>query len=299
MNNFKLKYFVEILKSSTRPLNIIYPIPILQLLVFSQSKHYLQSFLLTLLFSFTFYPAVNIWNHVNDIKEDILSGKYNVFAENEVVKTFGIIFAVILYLLALLILLTNLNSSLSLILYAICLLITWLYSDRIFFGRIIRRFKDHYISELLSFMVVYPSFTILLWTFFDDPSIKSIAVALTVLLFVLFGIFIKDMRDISGDEMAGLKTLGVIFTPEKLLKFAITSIVLYYISIAVFTLLGIYSFYTTVALIPLIPTVYSILNLSRECWTISIDTITHLKRIMLSNMISLGLLILTGFLSQP
>jgi 4-hydroxybenzoate polyprenyltransferase len=152
---------------------------------------------------------------------------------------------------------------------------------------------------LFSFTVVYPFFIILLWTFFDNPSIKSIAVALTVLLFVLFGIFIKDLRDISGDEMAGLKTLGVIFTPEKLLKFAVTSIVFYYVSIAVFTLLGIYNFYTTVALIPLIPTVYSISNLSRENWNISNDTVTHLKRIMLSNMISLGLLILTGFLSQP
>ncbi len=299
MSASKLKYFIEILKSSTRPLNIIYPIPILQLLVFSQSKHDLQSFLLTLLFSFTFYPAINIWNHVNDVKEDVLSGKYNVFAENEMVKAFGVAFAVILYLLALVILLENIRSIVGLILYIICFLITWLYSDRMFLGRFIRRFKDHYVSELLSFMVVYPSFTILLWTFFDYPSIKSIAVALTTLLFVLFGIFIKDMRDISGDEMAGLKTLGVVFTPEKLLKFAVTSIILYYISISVFTLLGIYNYYTAVSLIPLIPTVHSILNLNARKWIITIDTVTNLKRIILSNMVSLSLLILTGFLSQP
>jgi len=153
---------------------------------------YLQSFLLTLLFSFTFYPAVNIWNHVNDIKEDILGGKYNVFAENETVKAFGIIFAVVLYLLALVILLiTNLKSSLILILYAICLLITWLYSDRMFFGKIIRRFKDHYITELLSFIMFYPSFTILLCSrviLCPSTTSSSLEALLTMFLTFLLGL---------------------------------------------------------------------------------------------------------------
>ncbi len=296
MRNFKLNYLFEILKSSAKPLNIIYPIPILQLLIFSQSKHDLNSFISALIFSFLFYPAVNIWNHVNDVEEDILGGKYNVFAECNVVKIVGIAISIILYLTSLAFLIKN---NISLFLYIICFLVTWLYSDKLFFGRIMKRFKDNYITELLSFIIFYPSFTLLIWTFFDYINIKSLAVALTVLFFILFGVFIKDLRDISGDERAGLKTLGVVFNPNDLIRFALTCIILYYISIAIFTSLGIYNIYTIIAILPIILTIYSIIIIGRRDWIISIETITHFKRILLSNMISIALLIITGFLSQP
>ncbi len=292
----KFKYFVEILKFSAKPLTIIYPIPLLQLAVFSHSKHDLKSLLLVLAFSFTFYPAVNIWNHVNDVEEDILGGKYNVFAESAFMRVFGAILAILLYSLSFLIVLKY-GKPLSVILFIICFLVTWMYSDRIAFGRLLMRLKDHYVTELIAFIVSYVSFTLLLWTFFEDLKVKALSLSLTILFFVLFGIFIKDIRDVSGDEKAGLKTLGVVFEPNVLIKTAYISLFIYYLSILIFTLIGLYNPLTLLSLIPLIPTLTYAKSLKGKNWLITAETLPYFKRTLLMNLTSMILFIVTGLLS--
>lgn len=289
----KLKYFVEILKFSIKPLTIIYPIPLLQLVVLSHSNHDLRSLLLALAFSFTFYPAVNIWNHVNDVREDILGGKYNVFAEGRDVMLLGVLLTIVLYSTSLLIVIKY-GTTLSLILFTICFLITWFYSDRFF---IKKRLKDYYTTELLSFLIFYPSFTLLLWTFFDELSIRAFALSLTILFFVLFGVFLKDVRDISGDSLAGLKTLGVVFSPKTLLKLAYTSIILYYVSILTFTSLGIFSSLNFIMILPFALTIKYALSFAKNDWIISKNVI-YFKKTLILNMTSLVIFTIIGLLSQ-
>ena len=292
----KFKYFIEILKFSAKPLTIIYPLPILQFAVFSYSKHNLNSLFLALIFSFTFYPAVNIWNHVNDVKEDILGGKYNIFAEGVGLRIFGAILAILLYFVSFLIIVKH-GNAISLILFIICFLTTWAYSDRIIFGRCLTRLKDHYVTELISFVVSYVSFTLLLWTFFEDLDARAIALSLTILFFVLFGIFIKDIKDISGDEKAGLKTLGVVFTPNILIKLAYISLFLYYLTILIFTLLGFYNILTILSTLPFVPTFIYAKSLKSKNWVITIETLPYFKRTLHMNMISIFLFVVTGLLS--
>ncbi len=292
----KFKYFIEILKFSTKPLTIIYPIPLLQLVVFSQSNHNINSLFLALLFSFIFYPAVNLWNHVNDIKEDILGGKYNVFAEGVGIRAFGAFLAGLLYLTSFLIIFYY-GNKLSLILYIVCFLITWMYSDRIIVGRFLIRLKDHYITEFISFVISYISFTLLLWTFFEDINIKAVSLSLTVLFFALFGIFAKDIRDIGGDEKAGLKTLGVVFASNLLIKLAYISIFLYYLTIFIFIFLRFYSFLTVLSTIPFILTFIYAKSLKSKNWKLTIKTLPYFKRTLLMNFISIVLFIITGILS--
>ena len=293
------KYFIEILKLTAKPLNIIYPIPILQFLVFSQANLNVESFFYALAFSFIFYPAVNLWNHINDVKEDVLAGKYNVFAESNTLKIIGTIIVLVLYSLSFFLMIEFSKQKLiSLILFTICLTITWLYSDRLILSRIIRRFKDHYITELFSFVISYPSFTLLLWTFFDKLCMKSFALSISVLFFILFGVFLKDIRDISGDEKAGLKTLSVVFSPKTLLKLAILSIALYYLSLVIFTTCNLFDITTLLTLIPMILFLYSTWNFIRNGWLLSSQTSKHLEHIILSNISSLILFVISGFLSQ-
>ncbi|ADB57869.1 UbiA family prenyltransferase [Archaeoglobus profundus] len=292
-----IKYFIELLKFSARPLTIIYPIPVLQFVVFSQSTHDLNLLLIAILFSFTFYPAVNLWNHVNDVKEDILGGKYNVFAEGLNVRILGVILAILLYLAALLIVLKY-GNYVSLALFILCFLITWTYSDRLTLGRFLGRLKDNYVTELTSFVISYPSFTLLIWTFFEDLNVKAIALSLTVLFFVLFGVFIKDIRDVSGDEKAGLKTIGVVFSPSSLIKLAYTSIILYYSTIIVCVLIDVYDVTTIISALPIIPTLLFVKQLKEKVWKLSLETLPYFKRTLLMNFVSIALFIVSGLLSQ-
>ena len=293
------KYFVEILKFSAKPLTIIYPIPILQLLVFSLSNRNLNSLILEMAFSFTFYPAVNLWNHVNDIEEDVMGGKYNVFAESPALRFVGVVMALLLYSTSFLMVL-KLGKVVSLILFVLCLTLTWFYSDRIIFGRFLRfRLKDHYLTELATFVVSYPAFTLLLWTFFEDLNFRSFALSLTVLFFVLFGIFLKDLRDVSGDEKAGLRTLGVVFSPKRLLKLSYTSIIVYYLTVFIFAYLEIYSKVCLVLVLTFIPTLIYLRSIARNDWRLSPETLPHFKRTLTLNIASIVLLVILNTLTPP
>jgi len=294
------KKLIEIVRLSTKPLTIIYPIPFLQLLVFSQSNKSLISLITSLAFSFTFYPAVNLWNHINDIKEDMLAGRKSILIYDENVRRLTIIIVIFLYSISFIILVVSSKSKIiSIILFSLCFLITWMYSDRIFLGRFIKRFKDHYLTELISFIIFYPTFTVLIWIFFDDLfSIKALALATTILFFILFGTLLKDIKDATSDRLAGLKTLGAVYTPEKLLKSSFFPLVMYYVSIIVFTILGVYRLETLLSTMPVILMIISFYKLRKVNWIISLRTKNSLKILVYSNTASLTLFIISGFLSQ-
>jgi len=295
----KKYYFIEIFKLTVKPISLIFPIPALQFLIFSQIGTDVESFLYALLFSFTFYPAVNLWNHINDVKEDLLAGKYNVFAESDCLKLFGIFLVLIMFAISFFILsICSNQKNLGFVLYVVCFVVAWLYSDRMFVGRFVGRFKDHYVTELMSFVIFCPSFALIIWTFFEVINVRSLMVSLTFLFFILFSVLLKDVKDISGDMKAGLKTLGVVFSPKTLLKFASLSILLYYLSILISVILNIYNFTSILALIPFTVFMHSVWNFAKNNWSLAFKTVRYFRNMVISNYASISLLIVLGLLSQ-
>ncbi len=291
-----IKCVIEILKLSATPPNIIYPIPLLALLVFSQSNHDVKSLLLAVVFSSVFYAGVNLWNHVNDIEEDILAGKRNILIENRRVRKVTAVLVVFLYLTSFL--LVFFESKEGLLPFLICAFVTWIYSDRIIFGKFIRRWKEHYIKELLTFIIAVPTFTLTLWSLFEDINVKAVALSITVTFLMLSGTFLKDIKDTTGDELAGLKTLAVVFSPSKLLKFSVALLWLYYSLILMFILLKIYDNLALLALLPLPLLSYSTASYFKSSWKISREVMKPLKVMIFSTIISLIVFIISGVLSR-
>ena len=120
-------------------------------------------------------------------------------------------------------------------------MITWWYSDNIFLKKIFGfRLKTHYIGELLTYGIAYPAYTVSIWLIYSDLNISIIALALSFSFFGISGVLLKDLKDISGDRKAGLKTLGVIFSPSKLLFISCFFLILYYFVILDSIVLGIF-----------------------------------------------------------
>ena len=290
-----LKTLIGVFRSSASPLNFIFPLPVFQFLVSSQ-YHDLTSLHHVIAFSFTFYPAVNLWNHVNDVKEDTLSGRYNVFAERGV-KKLGVILVLMLYAISFFILLLKFNTV-KFVLFMICFTIAWMYSDRMTLGKFIGRFKDHYVTEFLSFLIFFPALILLFCTFFGDINERSFALAISIMFLMLYNVFLKDLKDITGDEKAGLKTLGVVFSPRILLRCALISVFLYYVTVAVSIVVGVFPVITSIVLLPLIPFVYLSFKLRSYRWSVSLQTVKYIQYIMPLNVTSLILFIISSFLSQ-
>jgi len=90
------------------------------------------------------------------------------------------------------------------------------------------RLKTHYIGEIITYGVAYPTYTLTIWLIYSDLNILGIALAIAFSFFGISGVLLKDLKDISGDRKAGLRTLGVIFIPSKLLYVSCIFLFLYY-----------------------------------------------------------------------
>lgn len=291
------KNLIEVFKLSTTPPTIIYPIPILAFLVFSVSNQNVESLILAIVFSSIFYAGVNLWNHVNDIEEDILAGKRNILIESPRIRKLVAILVVFLYLTSFTIVYFKSNDGLPS--FLACSIVTWIYSDKMIFGRFIRRWKEHYITEVLTYVIAIPTFTLTLWSLFDKISLKAIALSISITFLMLFGTFLKDIKDATGDELAGLRTLAVVFSPSKLLKVSVIMLWLYYISILVFIILKIFSFLTILAVGSFLLLLYSTYMYLRNNWKITVRIIKPIKIMISSTILSLILFIVSNLLSQP
>ena len=176
--------------------------------------------------------ASSLWNHTNDIKEDTLQEKKTVLTQKFVSYKTTTIISMFLYGISMIIIsyMSIMLEKPIFIFFSIWLIITWLYSDNIFMGKIFGfRLKTHYIGEIITYGIAYPSYTLSIWLIYSDMNISGIAVALVFMFLGLSGVMIKDLKDISGDRKAGLRTFGVKFIPSKLLHTSCIFIVLYYI----------------------------------------------------------------------
>lgn len=238
-----LKLFVNLIKLSAKPATIIYPYPIAALLAFSLSGTLNVIYLIkAIAFSFIFYAGVNLWNHVNDVEEDIKGGKKTIITENPKIRKLTALISAVLYVTSFVLAFIWIVDWRGIAAFVPAALATWIYSDKIFFGKKIRRWKDHYITEILAFIIFFPAFFSMLWTIFAPLSLRGLAFSMTMTLFMFSGAFLKDLKDITGDRLAGLKTLGVVFSPETLLKASSTMLIFYYFSIVIFSYLELLPF---------------------------------------------------------
>lgn len=267
--------FLNFLKIGAKPINIVYPLPLASFLAFSLSKSSLETFLLSYLFCFFFFTAVNLWNHVNDAEGDLRGGKEEAIFLIEKRKE-AIVFSITFYALSsLLIPLTK--DILAFPTFLICIFFTWIYSDKIFFGKRFRRFKEDYRTELLTYAIVTPSFFILLWSFFSQLTLKGLCFALILSLIYFSAVLLKDIKDITADSLAGYKTLAIIFSPLKLFKLSALFFVTTIFLIVNFSIADLFPRSAMITGLILLPVFYSILSIKKQHWELSLKTLRELR----------------------
>ncbi len=290
MKSFKI--FLKLIKLGATPPSIIYPYPIIPFLAFALSKGSFINFLVSLLFVSTYCSAVNLWNHFNDAEDDVKAGR----KDSALLLELGyksVVLVLFLYLIAFIIVLIKTNVVVV-VLYLIAVIITWIYSDKIFIGKVIRRFKEYYVSEVLTYLIVVPLSSIVLWCFFSEIDLRCFGFVAIVTTLFLSIIVLKDIKDITVDADAGYKTLAVVVSPQNLLKTSFTLNALYY---ALIFLLSISIFPRTVmiGLIPLPILIYVIYCMLKRKWLIDIDSINLVKLYVYSYLLSLILICVGAF----
>ena len=288
---------MSLIKLSAKPSTIIYPYPIAALLAFSLSGTYdIVLLLKAIAFSFIFYAGVNLWNHVNDVDEDIKGGKKTVITENLRLRNKFAIIPASLYVISFFLAILWSVDGRGIVAFAAAAFVTWVYSDRIFIGKKIRRWKDHYITETLAFVIFFPAFFSMLWTIFAPLSLRSAAFLITLTFFMLSVVSPKDIKDITGDSLAGLKTLGVVFSPESLLKTSFLMLAFYYTSILVFSILRIFPLFSVLSTLFFIGVIYNIKHFLNRNWEITSKSVKAFALMYYSNLGSLISLIFLGFI---
>ncbi|KPQ43916.1 MAG: prenyltransferase [Candidatus Methanoperedens nitroreducens] len=138
-------------------------------------------------------------------------------------------------------------------LYAlVCIIITWCYSDNLILKKVLGiRLKDHYLGELAAYSIAFPSYTLSIWLVYSDLNLKAIILTIAIFFFSISGLLLKDLKDISGDMKAGLKTFGVVFLPSQLVRYSCYFMVLFYLTLLNLIVLSSYGI-----LVIMIPFIY-------------------------------------------
>jgi 1,4-dihydroxy-2-naphthoate octaprenyltransferase len=270
-----LKFYFNLLKIGSKPVNIAYPLPLTSFFAFSLSKSGILEFAISYVFCFFFFIATNLWNHVNDAEDDARDGRGNsVFLlENRRKATF----LVLLFYTISALMLPLTKDTLAGLLFFICLIFTWVYSDKILIGKKIRRLKEDYRTEILTYLIVTPSFALLIWTFFSQIDTLGFSFAMIVSSLYISGVLLKDIKDYSVDSLAGYKTLAVVASPLTLFILSFSVFLVAISLVLVLSILRVIPRTLVLTTIILIPLTYSILSIRKAKWEISLKTIKNIK----------------------
>ncbi|MBE8539124.1 UbiA family prenyltransferase [Geoglobus acetivorans] len=273
----------EIFRCSIRPFNIIFPFPILPLVVAIFAGD-IQSIWKPVLFTFLYYPANNLWNHINDAEDDFNAGKDTPLI-NEQVRKLAIWISTLFYLCSFTFLLFFSNYKYSILIYLVIFTATFLYSDNLLTHL---RLKKHYLGEFFVYIVAVPTYVILMYSILKPPDLTTLKLVLLFTPIMISTLFIKDLKDISADKLAGLNTFAVRFHYKTLLK-------LFYFSLIVYFVLEFIVFWKDilqVAVLPLTIVIYSILKLYKENWEISHKSVEYIQYSIMSGILSLLIILL-------
>jgi len=280
---------LRVIKESFKPLTIAYPIPIFPVIIGLNSTGIYGAVIATVV-NWIFYPAINLWNHVNDAEDDFKAGKNTPFLDRRAVEI--AIFIIFLCYLISGFLVFKLSKSIGFIFFIVLAIITFLYSDK----KITKiRLKSHYIGELLTYLISIPLYGLILWDLSSPVNLKGIILAITLTPLAISTVFLKDLKDIREDREAGLKNLGVVFSPELLLKLFSFSIFLYYILLILFSIK--YNYFALISLIPLIFHVIAFNEFRKEKWLITLKISGKLKLAVYSALTSTLLLLIASLIN--
>lgn len=288
----------EILKLCYTPYSIFSPVPFFAVILFliaCKSRNFSMfsagSLILGVVLSMLSSFASNIWNHTNDLKDDYAQGKKNALTQNIISHESGILLSIFLYSISIVffIYISIQSGRPAYLFFLIWAIITWWYSDTIFLNKIFGfRLKTHYIGEFVTYCIAYPMYTLSLWLIYSDLSLSVIALALAFLSFGISVVLIKDLKDISGDRKANLKTFGVVFPPSKLFKYSCVFLLLYYI-IVLFSIIS--NILNGEILLVIIPFFYflksTFFHFSRQKWKIELKDNAQIKTMVISTYISI------------
>jgi len=266
-----------LLKLCNTPPTIYSPFPLFAVSLFLISAKELSIYGLTLLFagiivSYLLTFPSNLWNHCNDLKEDTAAGKKTILTDDPSMQKKAIYISILLYAFSLLfVYYLSIEFKRQIYLYTIIWIIaTWWYSDNLILKKLTGfRLKQHYIGELITYSIALPMYTLSVWLVYSDLNAKAIIMTIAVFLFSMSGLLLKDLKDISGDKKAGLKTFGVVFPPSKLLKYSCYFMILFY-----FAFLNPFALknFSPGILILIIPFTYFLVNtfipMYRKDWTL-------------------------------
>ncbi|NJD76044.1 MAG: hypothetical protein FIB08_02965 [Candidatus Methanoperedens sp.] len=303
LNSFEMwfKKYVELLKLCATPPSIVSPLPIFSISLFLISNNNFYNFdiyllfagiVLTLLSSF----GSNLWNHCNDLKEDMAAGKKTILTQDINVYRIAQIISVFLYVCSILLayyLSLEFNKPIY-IFFSIWAFLTWWYSDNLVFKKVIGfRLKDHYISELITYGIACPFYTLSIWLIYSDLNLTGVIISIAFFFFSISGLLLKDLKDISGDREAGLKTLGVVFLPSQLVRYSCWFMILFYLVLLNPLTLGLFGYGLLVMVLPFL---YFLKNtfhhMYRKNWILDMGDLKALKGIGTTikfSVISLGL----------
>lgn len=224
------------------------------------------------------FPS-NLWNHCNDLKEDKAGGKKTILTQDVSMQKKALFIAVLLYACSMLFVYYLSNEfKRPIYVYAlIWVIVTWWYSDNLILKKVIGlRLKDHYLGELIAYGIAMPMYTLSVWLVYSDLNSKAIIITIAVFFVSISALLLKDLKDISGDKKAGLKTFGVVFLPSQLIRYSCYFMVLYYLA-----LLNLFTLDSFGILIITIPFIYFLKNtfihMYKKDWTLGSGDFQALK----------------------
>jgi 4-hydroxybenzoate polyprenyltransferase len=295
----------DILRLCNTPATIYSPFPSFAISLFLISHKVLSIHDFTILFAgiagslLLAFPS-NLWNHCNDVREDTAQGKKTILSHDNSMRKIAIFIAILLYISSMLFVFYLSNKfKRPIYLYSlIWVLATWWYSDNLILKKVIGfRLKDHYIGEFIAYSVAMPMYTLSVWLIYSDLNSIGITITLAFFFFNIAGLLLKDLKDISGDREAGLKTFGVVFPPSQLIKYSCYLMVVFYLVILnPFTL----NSFGMGILIMTLPFIYFLKNtfvrLHKKNWILDVGDLKALKGIGNSVYASVIFLGLSAFL---
>ncbi len=290
---------VALLKLCSTPATIYSPFPLFAISLFLISHNELSIYDFPVLFAgivvswLLAFPS-NLWNHCNDLKEDKAGGKKTILTQDISIQKKALFIAILLYACSLLyVYYLSYEFKRPIYLYAlVCIIITWCYSDNLILKKVLGiRLKDHYLGELTAYSIAFPSYTLSIWLVYSDLNLKAIIVTIAIFFFSISGLLLKDLKDISGDMKAGLKTFGVVFLPSQLVRYSCYFMVLFYL-----TLLNLITLSSYGILIIMIPFIYffknTFIHMYKKDWTLEsgdFQALKHMGNSIYASFIFLGL----------
>lgn len=295
------KKLIEILRLCYTPYSIFSPFPFFAVIVFliaaeSENKptfdvlHLIIGMAASVLSSF----ASNIWNHTNDLKDDIAQGRNNALTRKIITLKSAILLSLILYILSIFIMvaISIKAGRQAFIFFLIWVFITWWYSDNIFLKKLFGfRLKTHYIGEFFTYAIAYPMYTLSIWLIYANFNIQAISLSLAFLFFGISVVLLKDLKDISGDRKAQLKTFGVVFQPSRLFYWSCVSLFLYYIIISISIAFKIFSGNILLIMIPFFFFVKdTFFHFNRRNWRIGTEDGRQIRTLVFTTYVSIIIL---------